>query len=274
MFPSGGRTGRCPACGRAPLASLDPRNPAGRESMRSLDGRSLSCTTVAPVLLRGSRQCTTLPKVHARLARARRACESLHTCAVNGTGPCADGARHPAGRPGDVSGDRRRLRHRRDDRCDRRRARRADPGRRARAAVRGPARAAGARPARHDRSSRSSPTSASGCCSSSPATRSICSASPGEPLRLALLGWLVSLALAYSIGGVLAAAGIVLSLALHGLGAGDDRDRHADPDPVRLRRAAHPLRHLPAGGRRGRRVRADPAADADPLDRRAPFTTR
>jgi Kef-type K+ transport system membrane component KefB len=34
----------------------------------------------------------------------------------------------------------------------------------------------------------------------------------GQPLRLALLGWAVSLALAYTIGGVLAAAGIVLSL--------------------------------------------------------------
>ena len=34
----------------------------------------------------------------------------------------------------------------------------------------------------------------------------------GAPLRLAVLGWAVSLALAYSIGGVLAAAGIVLSL--------------------------------------------------------------
>jgi Kef-type K+ transport system membrane component KefB len=34
----------------------------------------------------------------------------------------------------------------------------------------------------------------------------------GEPLRLAALGWAVSLALAYTIGGLLAAAGIVLSL--------------------------------------------------------------
>lgn len=34
----------------------------------------------------------------------------------------------------------------------------------------------------------------------------------GQPLRLALLGWALSLALAYTIGGVLAAAGIVLSL--------------------------------------------------------------
>ncbi|HEU0249877.1 MAG TPA: cation:proton antiporter [Solirubrobacteraceae bacterium] len=34
----------------------------------------------------------------------------------------------------------------------------------------------------------------------------------GAPLRLGLLGWLFSLALAYSIGGVLAAAGVVLSL--------------------------------------------------------------
>jgi Kef-type K+ transport system membrane component KefB len=34
----------------------------------------------------------------------------------------------------------------------------------------------------------------------------------GKPLRLALLGWAISLALAYTIGGALAAAGIVLSL--------------------------------------------------------------
>jgi Kef-type K+ transport system membrane component KefB len=34
----------------------------------------------------------------------------------------------------------------------------------------------------------------------------------GKPLRLALLGWALSLALAYTIGGVLAALGIVLSL--------------------------------------------------------------
>jgi Kef-type K+ transport system membrane component KefB len=34
----------------------------------------------------------------------------------------------------------------------------------------------------------------------------------GQPLKLAILGWLLSLALAYGIGGVLAAAGIVLSL--------------------------------------------------------------
>jgi Kef-type K+ transport system membrane component KefB len=38
----------------------------------------------------------------------------------------------------------------------------------------------------------------------------------GEPLRLGALGWAISLALAYTIGGVLAAAGIVLSLAYTG----------------------------------------------------------
>ena len=53
---------------------------------------------------------------------------------------------------------------------------------------------------------------------------------------------------------------------LRRLGAGDDRDRHADPGPLGHRRAAHGLRPLPAGGRGGRRVRADPAADAGPLD--------
>jgi Kef-type K+ transport system membrane component KefB len=34
----------------------------------------------------------------------------------------------------------------------------------------------------------------------------------GEPLRLAVVGWVISLAIAYSVGGLLAAAGIVLSL--------------------------------------------------------------
>ena len=34
----------------------------------------------------------------------------------------------------------------------------------------------------------------------------------GEPLRLALLGWALSLAIAYSLGGLLAAAGVVVSL--------------------------------------------------------------
>jgi Kef-type K+ transport system membrane component KefB len=38
----------------------------------------------------------------------------------------------------------------------------------------------------------------------------------GEPLRLGALGWAISLALAYTIGGVLAAAGIVLSLVYTG----------------------------------------------------------
>jgi Kef-type K+ transport system membrane component KefB len=34
----------------------------------------------------------------------------------------------------------------------------------------------------------------------------------GKPLRLALLGWAMSLAIAYTIGGILAATGVVLSL--------------------------------------------------------------
>jgi Kef-type K+ transport system membrane component KefB len=38
----------------------------------------------------------------------------------------------------------------------------------------------------------------------------------GEPLKLAVLAWLVSLALAYTVGGLLAAAGIVLSLVYTG----------------------------------------------------------
>jgi Kef-type K+ transport system membrane component KefB len=38
----------------------------------------------------------------------------------------------------------------------------------------------------------------------------------GEPLRLGVLGWLLSLAIAYGIGGVLAAVGVVLSLVFVG----------------------------------------------------------
>ena len=38
----------------------------------------------------------------------------------------------------------------------------------------------------------------------------------GTPLKLAAIGWLISLALAYSIGGLLALAGIVLSLLFTG----------------------------------------------------------
>jgi Kef-type K+ transport system membrane component KefB len=38
----------------------------------------------------------------------------------------------------------------------------------------------------------------------------------GLPLRLGLLGWVLSLALAYTIGGALAAAGVVLSLVYTG----------------------------------------------------------
>lgn len=38
----------------------------------------------------------------------------------------------------------------------------------------------------------------------------------GEPLRLGVFGWLLSLAIAYAIGGVLAALGVVLSLVFVG----------------------------------------------------------
>ena len=50
------------------------------------------------------------------------------------------------------------------------------------------------------------------------------------------------------------------------LGPRDHRDRHPDPGPVRHRRAEHPVRHLPAGGRSLCRVRTDPAADARPVN--------
>ena len=91
----------------------------------------------------------------------------------------------------------------------------------------------------------------------------------GQPLKLALVGWVLSLALAYALGGLL---GLVRARPLHalrGVGDGNDRDRHADPDPRRRRGADHPLRHLPAGRRRRRRVRADPADHLLLLDRYA-----
>ena len=53
----------------------------------------------------------------------------------------------------------------------------------------------------------------------------------GKPLTLGALGWLLSLALAYGIGGALAAAGVIVSLPLHGLVAGHHGDRDPDPDP-------------------------------------------
>ena len=55
-------------------------------------------------------------------------------------------------------------------------------------------------------------------------------------------------------------------VSVRGFGAGDDRDRDADPDPPRRRRAADPLRHVSARGRRDRGVRSDSAADARALD--------
>ena len=74
----------------------------------------------------------------------------------------------------------------------------------------------------------------------------------GRPLELGALGWLVSIVIAYSLAGVLAAAGVVRLRALHGLGDGDDGDGNADPDSPRQRRAEDPFRHLSPGGRSGR----------------------
>ena len=88
----------------------------------------------------------------------------------------------------------------------------------------------------------------------------------GDPLRLAILGWLFSLALAYTLGGILAALGVVVSLvyvgsALATTAIGTLIPVLSDTGELRTNFGA-----LPAGGRCGRRVRADPAADARPLD--------
>ena len=95
---------------------------------------------------------------------------------------------------------------------------------------------------------------------------------PQADLGTAAAGWRrsagrLSLVLAYSIGGRARGSRDRALVALHRLGAGDHRDRDADPDPRRHRRAQDALRDLPARRRRGRRVRADPAADPVPVQR-------
>ena len=92
----------------------------------------------------------------------------------------------------------------------------------------------------------------------------------GRPMKLGAWGWLLSVALAYGIGGHPRRGRDRRLLPLHRLGDGDDGDRHADPDPARQRRAEDQVRHLPAGGRRRRRVRADPAGDPGPVHRQPP----
>ena len=54
----------------------------------------------------------------------------------------------------------------------------------------------------------------------------------GRPLRLALLGWAMSLALAYTLGGVTGGARRRGVADLRRVGARDNGDRHADPGPV------------------------------------------
>ena len=60
----------------------------------------------------------------------------------------------------------------------------------------------------------------------------------GEPLELGLAGWLVSLAIAYSLAGLLSLDEHRAVGSVHRIRAGDDRHRDPDPDPVRQRRAA------------------------------------
>ncbi len=96
----------------------------------------------------------------------------------------------------------------------------------------------------------------------------------GAPLKLGSWGWLLSIVIAYAIGGAAGGGGDDRLRPLRRLGDGDDRDRHPDPDPARRRRAADPLRDLPDGGRRGRRVRADPARHPLPLHRPTRCTRR
>ena len=84
----------------------------------------------------------------------------------------------------------------------------------------------------------------------------------GRPLKLGVFGWMISLGLAYAIGGVLTAAGIVISdlytgsaIATTAIGTLIPILRDAGEDTLRVR---------PAGRGRYGRVRAEPAGDADP----------
>ena len=76
----------------------------------------------------------------------------------------------------------------------------------------------------------------------------------GQPLRLAVVGWLISLVLAYTIAGVLAAAGSDLRRADR-LGDVHNGDRHDPPGAARQRPARRPLRTPDARRRRCRRAR-------------------
>ena len=87
----------------------------------------------------------------------------------------------------------------------------------------------------------------------------------GAPLRLGLAGWAMSLAIAYGIGAILAAAGVVLSLlytgsALVTTAIGTLLPIISDAGELRTR-----LGHLPPGGRLGGRdrpcVASSPARD-------------
>ena len=88
----------------------------------------------------------------------------------------------------------------------------------------------------------------------------------GEPLRLGLAGWALSLVIAYSLGGILAAFGVVVSLVYVGSALATTAIGTLIPGPLGHGRAGDGLRPLPAGGRGGRGVRADPPAHAGALD--------
>ena len=88
----------------------------------------------------------------------------------------------------------------------------------------------------------------------------------GSPLRLAALGWLLSLVLAYSLGGLLALAGVVLSLVFTGsamatTAIGTLIPILSDAGELRTRFGTYP-----AGRGGDGRVRPDPADHAGVLD--------
>ena len=111
---------------------------------------------------------------------------------------------------------------------------------------------------------RSSARSGSRSCSCSRATRSSSSRIRGTPLRLALIGWAISLVLAYSLAGVLHATGLIVSGLLVGSAMATTAIGTLMPILRDNRAARDPLRAAAAGGRRGRRARADPDHHAAP----------
>ena len=104
---------------------------------------------------------------------------------------------------------------------------------------------------------RSWPTSGSASCSSSPATRSTSGCCARTPDGARPLSWLVTAALAGGVVGLLYAARARPGVRPGRHRADDDGAGHAAADPAREPPAGRPARLPPARRRRGRRAAAD-----------------